>query len=44
MHLRLGLTNIKSRIGGEIMEKEQLEIKRAELNIYIENFNLRVML
>lgn len=22
------------------MEKEQLEIKRAELNIYIENFNL----
>jgi hypothetical protein len=40
MCLRLGLRNIKNRLGGEIMEKEQLEIKRAELKVYIDNFNL----
>jgi hypothetical protein len=40
MHLRLGLRNIKNRIGGGIMEKEQLEIKRAELKVYLDNFNL----
>jgi hypothetical protein len=40
MLLRLGSRNIKNRIGGETMDKEQLEIRRAELKVYIDNFNL----